>query len=120
MTNADVNRINEHLQTTMFGPARDFAGIALDHLEKLADLQQEAVNAYADIGIKQVRSALDINDQAGIRAFVEGQQNLARTVGERVKGDADKVAALNQATAEKVQKAFQQTYASAAQAATSR
>lgn len=113
MTSQTFDSINEQLQKTFLGPARDFTAATLDHVEKLAAIQYEAARAYTDLGVQQARSALQIRDAAGFQSYVADQQKLAETVGKRVKGDADQIAALSK---DFVQKAQQTAQASAAAA----
>ncbi len=78
-----------------FEPARKAAALGVDHLEKLVALQLDAAQAYAELAVGEARAALDVRDANGLQAYVKRQQDVAKTVNERVKGDADKVMSLN-------------------------
>ena len=52
-----------------------------------------------------------MDNPEALKAYVEHQRELANTVSQRVKSDAEKVVALNQGFAEKVQKMGQDAVA---------
>ncbi len=96
MSNPSLNQMNEQVEKLFAAPARAYASLAIAHFEKLASAHFEATKAYTDVGVKQVRAALDIKDPEAFRNYVEGQQKVVKELSERVKGDAEKVVALNQ------------------------
>jgi len=55
----------------------------------------------------------------GVKAYMENQQQFTQSFADRLKGDAEKVVALNQEFAEKAQKAVQDNVSNATQAAAS-
>ncbi len=96
MSNQIQKQYEEQIEKIVGGPARAFVGLALNHIESVADAQYEAARNYTDIGVRQFRAALDIRSPQDLQAYVQGQQEVAREIGERVKGDAEKFVALNQ------------------------
>ena len=106
-----MKNFNEQMQKMGFGPARDVAKMGVDHLEQLFSLQLDAAKTYADLAMKEARAALEIDDPEALKAYIEHQRELANTVTQRVKGDAEKVVALNQGFAEKLQKMSQEAVA---------
>ena len=119
MYDTNFKQINEQFEKNVLGPAREVAKMGLEHVEKLASVQLEAAKAYSDMGVKQARAALDIRDQEGVKAYMENQQQFTQSFADRLKGDAEKVVALNQEFAEKAQKAVQDNVSNATQAAAS-
>jgi len=117
MSNETLNQFNAQFEKLFVGPARTYASLLVDHTEQLVKTQLEATKAYADVGLKQYRAALDIKDQKDLQSYVEGQQKLAQELGERVKGDAEKVVNLNQEFVQKAQKVAEDTTKSAAKTA---
>ncbi|HKJ96077.1 MAG TPA: phasin family protein [Gammaproteobacteria bacterium] len=115
--NETLNQIFEQTQKSVFAPVNTYAGITVDHFEQIVALQFDAAQAYADLAVQQARAALDIKDPQGFQAYFEGQQKVAQTLGERVKGDAEKVASLNQEFVEKTRQAVQDNIAGATKAA---
>lgn len=87
---------SKQLDSLFTGPARAYASLSVDYTEKLVNAQYEATKAYADASLAQLRGLLNIQDAAGLRSYLEGQQQVAKDLGERLKGDAEKVVALNQ------------------------
>lgn len=107
MTDINPNQVFEQFEKSVFAPARNYTGLALDHFEKLFEVQYDAIKAYSDLGVQQARAALDIKDHNDVQAYVANQQQVVQSVAERAKGDAEKVVALNQDFAEKAKKAIE-------------
>ncbi|MRH77324.1 phasin family protein [Spiribacter sp. C176] len=89
-------KYNEQAEKMFMGPTREYAKLAMAYAEKMIDAQMEAAKTYTEIGMGQARAVLDIKDTKGLQAYAEGQQKIAQDLSERVKGDAEKVVALNQ------------------------
>ena len=89
---------------SMFAPARAFAALSVDVTEKLANAQFEAARAYTDTSLAQLRSLVEVKDAEGLKSYMEGQQKVANELTERMKGDAEKVVALQKEFAEESQK----------------
>lgn len=117
MSNETVAQVQKQFESVVGAPARTYASLVLDHFEQIAKVQTEAAKAYADTTFKQFRTAMDVKDPSDVRAYVENQQKVAQELGERVKGDAEKVVSLNQAFVEKAQKVAQDSAKSASAAA---
>lgn len=83
-------------EAMLLGPARAYAALSIDYTEKLLAAQLDTAKAYADTGLAQARELLDVRDADGLRNYVEGQQQVAKDISERFKGDAEKVVSLNQ------------------------
>jgi len=90
------SQYTEQAEKLFMGPTRDYAKLAMDYSQKLLDAQMEAARTYGELGLQQARAALDIKDTGALQQYAENQQNVAKDLGERVKGDAEKVAAMNQ------------------------
>ena len=92
------------LESLFFSPARAFAALSVDLGEKLINAQLEASRAYAETGVAQLRSLASVKDAEGLKGFMEGQQQVAQELAARLKGDAEKVAALQQEFVQESQK----------------
>ena len=92
------------LESLFFAPARAFATLSVDLGEKLVNAQLEASRAYADTSVAQLRSLASVKDAEGLKGFMEGQQQVAQELTERLKGDAEKVVALQQEFVQESQK----------------
>ena len=117
MTNQTVNQINEQFETFFGGPARAFAELTISHVEALVNAQVEATKAYTDVSLQQLRKALEIKAPQDVQGYIQSQQDVAKELGERVKGDAEKVVALNRQFADEAQKLTQQNVQAASKAA---
>lgn len=105
MSNAfDTKQVSEQFESLFFGPVRAYASLTVDYAEKLAHAQLDATKAYADTGLAQLRTLLSVKDAEGLRAYLEGQQKVAKDLAERLKGDAEKVVSLQQDFVQQSQK----------------
>ncbi|MBB3192170.1 phasin family protein [Halomonas cerina] len=89
---------------SVFGPARAFAALSIDVTEKLVNAQFDAAKAYTDANLAQLRQLVEVKDAEGLRSYVEGQQQVAKDLTERLKEDAEKVVALQQDFVQESQK----------------
>ncbi|WP_043529851.1 phasin family protein [Litchfieldella xinjiangensis] len=104
MSNANSEQANKQFESLFLSPARAYASLAIDYTEQLMNTQYDAAKTYAEVGLNQFRSALSISDQEGLRNYVEGQQQVAKDVSERLQRDTQKVVSLNQEFMQKSQK----------------
>lgn len=107
-TTTAPDRYNEQFERLLTGPTRAFFGLGVDHMEKLVNIQLAATKAYTELGLRQVRAALAIREPKDLESYVQCQQEVVKTLGERVKGDAETVVALNREFAEKAQQLTQE------------
>ena len=117
MTNETFSKVNEQAEKMLMGPTRDYAKLAMDYAEKMIDAQMEAAKTYTDIGMKQARAALEIKDTEALKAYAEEQQKVAKEMSERVKGDAEKVVAMNQDFVNEARKLVESNVKTASEAA---
>ncbi|MBS9405506.1 phasin family protein [Halomonas sp. TRM85114] len=96
MQNFDTNQITEQFESMFFAPARAYAALSVDYTEKLVNAQLDAGKAYSDTSLAQLRNLMNVKDAEGLREYMEGQQQVAKDLTERLKGDAEKVVALQQ------------------------
>ncbi|ERS90588.1 MULTISPECIES: phasin family protein [Halomonas] len=94
----------KQFESIFFAPARAYANLAVDYTEKLANAQLDATKAYTDTGLAQLRTLMNVKDAEGLRAYMEGQQKVAKDLAERLKGDAEKVVSLQQDFVQQSQK----------------
>nr|WP_298249024.1 phasin family protein [uncultured Halomonas sp.] len=108
MTNAfafDTKQFDTaQVDSLFFAPARAFAALSLDYTEKLVNAQLEATQAYADVNLAQLRRLTEVKDVEGLKGYFEGQQDVAKQLTERLKGDAEKAVALQQEFVQQSQK----------------
>ena len=104
MSKATTQQATEQFESTFVAPARRLGALNLDYTEKLVAAQFDAVRALADMGLAQARGWLDVRDADSLKAAVEYQQKASQDVGERLRGDAEKVMSLSQEYVQKSQK----------------
>ncbi|MCH4562104.1 phasin family protein [Halomonas sp. EGI 63088] len=113
MSKATTEKATEQFQSVFVEPARAYGSLTLEYSEKLLSAQFDAVRAFTDLGLAQVRSWLDVKDPESFKKVLEGQQKAAQDMGERFKGDAEKVVALSQEYLQKGQKLVEDSVKSA-------
>ncbi|SFU69853.1 phasin family protein [Halomonas korlensis] len=96
MKNFDTTQITNQFESMFFAPARAYAELSVDYTEKLINAQLDAGKAYSDTSLAQLRNLMNVKDAEGLREYMEGQQQVAKDLTERLKGDAEKVVALQQ------------------------
>lgn len=93
---------------SLTAPVKKFNAVALDSLEKLTQLQLEAAKSYADLGLGQLRAALNVSDAQSLQAYLNNQQQVAKVVGEKIAKDATVFGDLTKQFATEVQKLAQE------------
>lgn len=104
MNTVNTNEMNQQFDNMFMAPARAFMALSVDYTEKMINAQMDASKAYTDTGIAQMRQMMNVKDAEGLRSYMESQQNVAKELAERAKGDADKVVSLQQDFMQKSQK----------------
>ena len=92
----------------LLNPAKKFNSLVVENLEKLASFQLDAAKSYSDLGLQQLRAALEVSDAASLQAYVSNQQKVAETVGKKLTEDANTLAALSKDFGAEVQKLAQE------------
>lgn len=110
MSRETIHQVSEQLGKA-FEPARAFAGLTVDHVEKLANFQLEATRAYADIGITQAREALQVADLKSFQDYAAKQREVAEAVTQQVQDDARKLGELGKAYTEETTRLTEQNAA---------
>jgi len=97
------DRLNE-----LLAPSRKFNALLIDNLDKFTKFQLDSARAYADLGLEQLRAALQISDANSLQTFVSNQQKLVEAVSKKLASDAETVAALSKDFTAEVQKLAQE------------
>jgi len=119
-TRNNFDQTTQQFESLFSGPARAYAAMAVDYSEKVLNTQLDFAKACTDSYMGQARSMLDVRDAEGLRNYVQEQQKSAKDLGERFKGDAEKVVALNQDFAQKSQKLVEDNMKTASKTAASK
>ncbi|MCG7599215.1 phasin family protein [Halomonas sp. McH1-25] len=117
MATKDFDKTTQQFESLFFGPARAYASLAVDYTEQLVNTQLEFTKSYAEASLGQMRAFMNVRDPEGFRSYVEGQQKVAKDMGDMLKVDAEKVVALNRDFMQKSQKLVEDNVKSASKAA---
>ena len=83
--------------------ASDVSKSALEHFEKLINLQFKAARNYADLALTNTRTALEVKDLDDAKGYLEKQAEVARDVLASIAKDSEEAVALGRDYAEGVQ-----------------
>lgn len=117
MSKATTQQATEQFESMFVAPARSFGALNLDYTEKLVAAQFDAVRALADVGLAQARGWLDVRDADSLKSVVESQQKASQDMGERLRGDAEKIVTLSQEYVQQSQKLAEDSLKAATSAA---
>lgn len=87
-----------------FAPVKQYSELTVANVEKLTKFQLDAVEYYVDLGLSQVKGALEITDPESLQKYVTEQAEVAKTVGEKITVDAKALASLGEEFGEEVRK----------------
>ncbi len=85
-------------------PVQDLNRLLVDNAEKLVALQIASVQSYYALGFSNLKALLEVHDAEAFQAYVGKQSELAKSVSERLTGDAKAVAELGSDFTEEVKK----------------
>jgi phasin family protein len=88
----------------LLGPSRDLNKLAIAKLEQLASLQIASLREYTELNLSQLKAASDITSAADIQEYFGKQKDFLKTVGEKLAGDAQAMAALGKEFVQEAQK----------------
>lgn len=94
-TNTPTDQATQQFENLLFGPARHYANLTISYTEELLAAQFDTAKAFSELGLSRARAALDIKDAESLRTYVEGQQQAAKALSERIQTDLGKVVAMN-------------------------
>lgn len=92
---ANVNVFPFAEQTEKFvAPAVTAKQQAVANLEKLVNFYQGILPGYVELGLARLKAAAEVSDVEGLKSFVEGQVEAAKTFNEKLVADGQALAAL--------------------------
>ena len=104
MASKTINPTNAPFEMGVFAPMRHFFLTMTGHAEKIAGIQFETARICTDMAFRNAYAALEIRDAEAMQNYLGKQPEVAQELGERIKADAEKLAAANQALVEDAQR----------------
>ena len=89
---------------SFLAPSRELSKLALEKLEQLAAMQFAALRDYTDLNIGQMKAATELSGPEDLQDYFAKQQEFMKTVGEKMLGDAQALAAIGKEFVEEAQK----------------
>ena len=71
----------------MYAPLSKFNSLFVQNVEKITELQLNAIKSYAEIGIDQLKKAAEIKDADTVRAFTSAQAEAATNLNKKIMED---------------------------------
>ncbi len=90
-------------------PAQELNRLVVDNAEKSVALQIASVQSYAALGFSHLGAALEVDDAEAFQAYIGKQNELIKSVSERLSGDAKAVAEIGSNFSAKAQKLGQES-----------
>lgn len=98
-------------------PMKQFNNLVVGNVEKLAAMQLAAMQSYTEMGIAQLKGALEVSDADSFNAYVAQQKDVLKVVSEKIAADSKAVTELSSAFGAEAQKIAQDSIAAVAKKA---
>ncbi|MBE0483806.1 MAG: phasin family protein [Bacterioplanes sp.] len=72
----------------MYAPMAKFNSLFVENMEKMTDFQLNAIKAYAEMGLDQMKKASEIKDADSVRTFTASQAEAATALNKKIMEDA--------------------------------
>ncbi|MEH6449048.1 MAG: phasin family protein [Oleispira sp.] len=107
-----INAVSEQLKS-QYQPWLQINSLWLTSLEKLANFQLNAINSYSQIGLEQVKKAIEINGVEDLQEFASEQSSITESLNEKILDDSKALTELTQEFFGNVESIWQSSLASA-------
>ena len=87
----------------MAEPINEITTLTVDYIEKLSQFQVNAVKAYTDLGLDQLKNMASIKDPDTLQSYINSQTEMAAQVSKKLADDAKALAQLGEVFAEDIQ-----------------
>lgn len=87
----------------LISPVKEFNKLAVAKAEKLAYLQLASLQSYSELGIAQLKAALEVSDPDSLQVYVSKQSEFLKTLAEKLAEDTRAVAELSKEFSEEAQ-----------------
>lgn len=95
----------------MYNPMRKINALLVENMEKMTDFQLEALKAYSQMGLTQMKQASDIKDADGVRDYSTSQAELMGALSKKVLEDAKTMADMSMSFKAEVEKIMEESRA---------
>ena len=85
---------NKPLETVL-APVVEFNKLVMKNAEAAFNLQMEAIQAYAEMGLKSINAGFEVKDQDDLKGYAESQKEVAEEMTARVTADIKAFGELN-------------------------
>ena len=93
----------------LFAPAQRLNTLLVDQVAKVTAFQLDAVKSYSDMGLEQMRAVAGIQDAKSLEQFIQNQNRVVKTLGEKLNQDASTFAGFGKDFTAELQKLAQES-----------
>lgn len=97
----------------MYNPMRKINALLVENMEKMTDFQLEALKAYSQMGLNQMKQATKVKDADGVRDYSTSQAEMLGSLSKKVLEDAKTMADMSMAFKAEVEGIIEETRAQA-------
>ncbi len=76
-------------------PVVEFNKLIVKNVEAAFNLQVQSLQAYAELGVKNLNAGLEVRNPDDLKAFAENQKGVAEEISARVTADVKAISELN-------------------------
>ncbi|MCP4407496.1 MAG: phasin family protein [Gammaproteobacteria bacterium] len=103
MNNEIISTLTEQTKNVV-APVQDLNRLVVDNAEKLVALQIASIQSHYALGFSNLKALLEVHDAEALQAYIGTQTEFAKSVSERLAGDAKAAAELGSDFTEEVKK----------------
>lgn len=107
-----MNAFSEQTKN-MYNPMRKINALLVENMEKMTDFQLEALKAYSQMGLTQMKQATSVKDADGVRDYSTSQAEMMSTLSKKVLEDAKTMADMSMEFKAEIEKIMEESRAQA-------
>ncbi len=107
-----INAFSEQMKS-QYQPWMQLNALWLSNLEKVTDFQLNAINSYSQIGLEQVKKAIEIDGIEDLQEFASEQSSITESLNEKILDDSKALTELTQEFFGNAESIWQSSLASA-------
>lgn len=95
----------------MYKPMRKINALLVENMEKMTDFQLEALKAYSQMGLTQMKQAAEVKDADSVRDYSTAQAEMMSSLSKKVLEDAKTMADMSMEFKAEIEKIMEESRA---------
>ena len=95
----------------MYNPMRKINALLVENMEKMTDFQLEALKAYSQMGLTQMKQAAEVKDADSVRDYSTAQAEMMSSLSKKVLEDAKTMADMSMEFKAEIEKIMEESRA---------